>query len=126
MQRPEKEDKMGRAPVSKLMLFATYEKLLQASGHSVHSTVAQVAGAVTNIVLDPVMIYGLLGCPEFGARGAAYATVTGRWVLGLLGLLFPLQVNRRVMSHSLRYYKPNGTIIRGSTPSACRPLSPRR
>ena len=41
MQRPEKEDKMGRAPVSKLMLFATYEKLLQASGHSVHSTVAQ-------------------------------------------------------------------------------------
>ena len=113
MQRPEKEDKMGRAPVSKLMLFATYEKLLQASGHSVHSTVAQVAGAVTNIVLDPVMIYGLLGCPEFGARGAAYATVTGQWVLGLLGLLFHLQVNRRVMSHSLRYYKPNGTIIRG-------------
>ena len=126
MQRPKKEDKMGRAPVSKLMLFATYEKLLQASGHSVHSTVAQVAGAVTNIVLDLVMIYGLLGCPEFVARGAAYATVTGRWVLGLLGLLFHLQVNRRVMSHSLRYYKPNGTIIRGSTPSACRPLSPRR
>lgn len=96
-----------------LILFASYEKLLQASGHSVHSTVAQVAGAVTNIVLDPVMIYGLLGCPEFGVRGAAYATVIGQWVSGLLGLLFHLQVNRRVMSHSLRYYKPNGTIIRG-------------
>lgn len=61
-----------------MSMFAVYEKLLQATGHSVCSTIAQIAGAVTNIILDPIMIYGWLGCPEMGVKGAAYATVIGQ------------------------------------------------
>lgn len=95
-----------------MIFFASYEKLLQATGHSVHSTVAQVAGALTNIILDPIMIYGLLGCPELGVKGAAYATVIGQWVSGLLGLLFHLKVNKG-LSHKARYFKPNRAIIKG-------------
>ena len=56
-----------------IVFFSIYEKLLQATGHSMYSTIAQVAGAVTNIILDPIMIYGLIGCPKFGVEGAAYA-----------------------------------------------------
>ena len=49
-----------------IVFFSVFEKILQACGHAGFSTIAQIAGAVTNIVLDPVMIYGLLGFPEMG------------------------------------------------------------
>ncbi|MBQ8927534.1 MAG: MATE family efflux transporter [Oscillospiraceae bacterium] len=87
-----------------ILVFSITEKLLQATGHSVYSTVAQIGGAVTNIVLDPIMIYGLLGCPEMGVEGAAWATVIGQIVSAVLGLVFHLRVNREVKSrlHDLR------------------------
>lgn len=50
-------------------MFAVFEKLLQAAGHSLCSTIAQILGAVTNIILDPIFIYGLLGFPKMGVRG---------------------------------------------------------
>lgn len=95
-----------------IVFFSAYEKLLQAAGHSVHSTIAQIAGAVTNIILDPIMIYGLLGCPELGVKGAAYATVIGQCVSWLLALAFHLKVNKDI-SNKLQYFKPSGTIIKG-------------
>ena len=58
-----------------ILFFSVFEKTLQATGRSLYSTIAQVAGALTNIVLDPIMIYGLLGCPKLGVAGAAWATV---------------------------------------------------
>lgn len=93
-----------------IVFFSIYEKLLQASGHSLYSTIAQVAGAVTNIILDPIMIYGLMGCPQMGVKGAAYATVIGQIVSFFLALIFHLKVNKNI-SNKLQYWKPSGKMI---------------
>ncbi len=94
-----------------IVFFSIYEKLLQATGHSLYSTIAQISGAVVNIILDPVMIYGLAGCPEFGVRGAAYATVIGQVVSFAVALAFHLRVNRAI-SNELRYMKPSASVIK--------------
>jgi putative MATE family efflux protein len=57
-----------------------FQRFLQAVGDSFYSMVSLIAGAVTNIMLDPIMIFGLLGCPAMGVSGAAIATVIGQWV----------------------------------------------
>lgn len=95
-----------------VIFFGIYEKLLQASGHSMYSTVAQIAGAVINIVLDPIMIYGLLGFPEMGVKGAALATVIGQCASWFLALLFHFKVNKSI-SKRLSYLKPSAKIIKG-------------
>lgn len=61
------------------LLFSIFEKMLQSTGKTIYSTVAQVCGALTNIVMDPIMIYGLLGFPRLGVKGAAYATDVMWW-----------------------------------------------
>lgn len=93
-----------------IVFFSIYEKLLQATGRSLFSTIAQVAGAVTNIILDPIMIYGYFGCPEMGVKGAAWATVIGQWVSFLLALVFHIKCNREI-SNRITYWKPSLSII---------------
>jgi putative MATE family efflux protein len=93
-----------------IVFFSIFEKLLQACGHAMYSTIAQIAGAVTNIVLDPVFIYGLAGFPEMGVKGAAYATVIGQIVSAVLGMLFHLKVNRSITSR-VEYWKPSASVI---------------
>lgn len=93
-----------------MVFFSCFEKLLQATGKSLFSTIAQVAGAVTNIILDPILIYGLLGCPAFGVRGAAYATVIGQIVSCVVALAFHLAVNKEI-ANGLRYIKPSKRLI---------------
>lgn len=93
-----------------IVYFGIFEKLLQATGRSLYSTIAQIAGAVLNIILDPIMIYGLYGCPEFGVKGAAYATVIGQIASFLLALLFHLLLNKEV-SNGLQYFKPSIKLI---------------
>jgi Na+-driven multidrug efflux pump len=95
-----------------IVFFATFEKLLQATGNSLYSTIAQVVGAVVNIVLDPILIYGLFGLPALGVSGAAYATVIGQIASTLLALIFHLRKNKEI-SNGLKYMKPSGKIIKG-------------
>lgn len=93
-----------------MSFFSVYEKLLQSTGNSLYSTIAQILGAVTNIILDPILIYGLLGLPEMGVVGAAYATVIGQIVSFIAALIFHLKVNTDI-PNSLSCFKPSlGTI----------------
>jgi putative MATE family efflux protein len=94
-----------------IVFFNVYEKILQAVGHAGYSTIAQIAGAVTNIILDPILIYGWLGLPEMGVNGAAWATVIGQIVSGALALIFHLKFNKNV-SNSPKYWKPSAKVIK--------------
>ena len=94
-----------------IVFFSVFEKLLQAAGLSMQSTIAQISGAIINIILDPIMIYGLLGCPKMGVAGAALATVIGQVASFLLALVFHLKYNKSVQN-GLRYIRPDKTIIK--------------
>ncbi|GHU74150.1 MATE family efflux transporter [Clostridia bacterium] len=93
------------------ILFMIYEKLLQATGRTGLSTIAQVAGAATNIILDPIMIFGLIGCPAMGIVGAAYATVFGQVVSLVLGVIFHHKLNKDVDA-AFKTIKPEGKIVK--------------
>lgn len=86
--------------------FTIYERFLQATGKTVHSTIAQLSGALTNIVLDYIFIYPL----KLGVAGAAYATVIGQFVSLLLALIFHYTLNKGV-KHTFKDIVPNGKII---------------
>lgn len=94
-----------------IAFFSIFEKLLQATGRSLYSTIAQIAGALVNIILDPILIYGWLGMPKLGVEGAAYATIIGQIVSALLGLFFHLKLNKEI-TNGAKYLKPDGMIIK--------------
>ena len=89
------------------------ERLLQASGRTIYTLFTQGTGAVLNIILDPVFIFGFepLGIAPMGIAGAAVATVIGQWVAGILAVVFNLLKNPDV-KFGLKYLKPDGKIMK--------------
>ena len=94
-----------------IIFFSLFEKLLQATGRSLYSTIGQVVGAVVNIILDPILIYGLGPFPEMGVKGAAYATVIGQVASAVLLFIFHMKLNKE-FEHGIKFMKPDGTIIK--------------
>ena len=94
-----------------IIFFSLFEKLLQATGRSLYSTIGQVVGAVVNIILDPIMIYGIGPCPEMGVKGAAYATVIGQVASAVLLLIFHIKLNKE-FEHGAKYMKPDVGVIK--------------
>lgn len=94
-----------------IVFFSLFEKLLQATGRSLYSTIGQVAGAVINIILDPIMIYGIGPVPKMDVEGAAYATVIGQIASAVLLFVFHIKLNKE-FEHGFKYMKPDGKIIK--------------
>lgn len=96
------------------------ERLLQSSGRAFYSMITQTAGAIINIVLDPIFIFGYFGLPAMGISGAAVATVVGQWCSAVLALLFNLRFNTDIKL-SLKYMRFNrfvqSTILGVGIPS---------
>ena len=88
------------------------ERLLQATGRTFLTMITQGVGAVVNIILDPVFIFGVrwLGIPAMGLAGAAVATVIGQWVSASIGIFLNLKYNHDVR-FALHYIRPRGRII---------------
>lgn len=93
-----------------IIFFTIFEKLIQSTGRGMLSTIAQVTGAIINIALDPILIYGLLGAPELGVKGAAYATVIGQIVSCVLAVIFHFKFNKE-LSNGIKYIKPSPKLI---------------
>ena len=89
-----------------------FERMLQSTGNTTMSMTAQLCGAVTNIILDPILIFGRLGCPEMGVTGAAVATVIGQHVSAIVGFALN-QTKNPELRLRLQDFRVDGTILRG-------------
>lgn len=87
------------------------ERLLQATGRTFYTMITQGLGAIINIILDPIMIFGLLGFPAMGITGAALATVIGQIIAAILGLWFNVKKNPDIQL-GIRQLKPDGKVIK--------------
>lgn len=95
-----------------LFFSISFERMMQATGNTMLSMLTQLIGAVTNIILDPILIFGLCGFPAMGVDGAAIATVIGQMAGMLLGLFLNQTRNRELML-TFKGFRPNGRIMRG-------------
>ena len=90
-----------------IFLAIAFERLLQATGRTIYSMITQMAGAIVNIIFDPIFIFVL----DMGVAGAAWATVMGQIVGAVLGIYFNMRKNPEI-SVRLKGFRPNGAIIR--------------
>ena len=93
-----------------IFLQTTFERLLQATGKTFYTMITQGTGAVINIILDPILIFGYFGMPRMGIAGAAVATVIGQIIAAILALVFNLKCNRE-LNISMKGFRPNGHLI---------------
>lgn len=88
----------------------TFERLMQATGRAKYAMYTQLAGALFNIIFDPILIFGLLGFPKLGIAGAAWATVGGQCFGAVVGMLLNAKKNPDI-SVDMRAFKPDGEMI---------------
>lgn len=88
-----------------------FERLLQATGKTIYTMFTQGTGAIVNIIMDPILIFGLFGFPRMGVAGAAAATVIGQIVAGILSVWCNQKVNHEVHIE-LKGARPDGEVIR--------------
>lgn len=88
----------------------TFEKLLQSTGRTFYTMITQGLGAVVNIILDPILIFGLLGLPRLGVAGAAVATVMGQVIAAFLALGFNVKKNPDIQ-FSIKGFRPDRRLI---------------
>ena len=94
-----------------LFIQMVFERILQATGRTIFTMCTQGIGAIINIILDPILIFGLLGAPKLGIAGAAIATVAGQIIAACLAICFNLKFNPDIHL-SFRGFRPSGEIIR--------------
>lgn len=90
----------------------TFERLLQSTGKTLFTMCTQSLGAIINIILDPIMIFGLFGFPRLEVTGAALATVIGQMTAAVLAIVFNIKFNKE-LTISLKKYRLSGKAVRG-------------
>ncbi|HEX2947006.1 MAG TPA: MATE family efflux transporter [Clostridia bacterium] len=88
----------------------TFERLLQSTGKTFYTMITQTTGAIVNVILDPIMIFGLFGFPRLEVAGAAIATVIGQVIAMTLAIIFNIRVNKEV-TLKFRKARPDMEII---------------
>lgn len=88
-----------------------FEKMLQATGRTFCTMITHLVGSIINVILDPILIFGLFGFPKLEVAGAAVATVAGQIVAGLLAIIFNLKYNKDV-HFSLKLIRFNKEIVK--------------
>ena len=88
-----------------------FERTLQSTGRTVLTMVSQGLGAILNIILDPILIFGLFGMPRMGVAGAAAATIIGQWIAAAVGLFMNLKMNPEVPL-GLHHFRIHGATLR--------------
>ncbi len=92
-------------------LAMTFERIMQSTGRTIYNMYSQGVGAITNIILDPILIFGLFGFPAMGIQGAALATVIGQILAMLLSLFFNITKNTDI-SLNFKGFKPDPKTIK--------------
>lgn len=87
------------------------ERLLQATGRTFHTMITQGLGAIINIILDPIFIFGMFGLPAMGMTGAAIATITGQIIAAILGIWFNVKKNPDIQLR-IKEIKPDKEAIK--------------
>lgn len=87
-----------------------FERLLTSTGRTFYTMITQGTGAVINIIFDPIFIFGLLGAPKLGVKGAAVATIMGQIVAAIMAYIFNKKKNPDI-EIKFRGYRPDGKLI---------------
>lgn len=94
-----------------LFIQIIFERLLQSTGKTFYTMIAQGTGAIINIILDPILIFGYFGIPKMGTMGAAIATVFGQIVAAILVVTFHFKINKEIRLN-IKGFTPNPEVIK--------------